>query len=69
MLKTSKSININGTSMAGSDLAATMNASISEDGGISLNTYIQNKEVYEANKTEVQSDIEAFNQLVYSMEV
>ena len=42
----------------------TMNASINEDGSMSVNKYIQNKEVYKANKAACDADYEEFETYV-----
>ncbi len=73
MLKIAKSINFNGTSSVkdaeGNDVsAAAMSANISDDGSININTYIQNKELYEANKPQVREDISEFDDYVYTYE-
>lgn len=64
MLSKSKTISVNGSSTVtvdGKDVVAmTMNASINENGSFSVNKYIQNKEVYLANKDSVDSDYTAF---------
>lgn len=38
----------------------TMNASINEDGSMSVNKYIQNKDLYMANKEACNADYEEF---------
>lgn len=45
-------------------MAMTMNASINEDGSMSVNKYIQNKEVYKANKAVCDADYEEFETYV-----
>ncbi len=45
-------------------MAMTMNASINEDGSMSVNKYIQNKEVYKANKVVCDADYEEFETYV-----
>jgi hypothetical protein len=64
MLSTTKTISLNGTSTVqvdGKDVVAmTMNASINENGSFSVNKFIQNKEVYLANKEKVDTDYTAF---------
>ena len=42
----------------------TMNASINEDGSMSVNKYIQNKEVYKENKAACDADYEEFETYV-----
>jgi hypothetical protein len=64
MLSKSKTISVNGSSSVtvdGKDVVAmTMNASINENGSFSINKYIQNKEVYIANKDSVDTDYTSF---------
>lgn len=64
MLSKSKTISVNGNSTVAVDgkdvVAMTMNASINENGSFSVNKYIQNKEVYLANKDSVDADYTAF---------
>lgn len=45
-------------------VAMTMNASINEDGSMSVNKYVQNKEVYKANKAACDADYEEFETYV-----
>jgi hypothetical protein len=42
----------------------TMNASINEDGSMSVNKYIQNKDLYMANKEACNADYEEFERYV-----
>ncbi|MDE7436659.1 MAG: hypothetical protein K2N01_12690 [Lachnospiraceae bacterium] len=69
MLNTAKSISISGTSIIDGKPAASMSATIPAGGNVSINTYIQDRELYDANKTEIQTDIAEFNALVYETEV
>lgn len=72
MLKFTKSITVNGQSLItvdGADvLVATMNATIpAEDAptqGITKSNFIQNQELYKANKDTVRKDIDDFNDQV-----
>ena len=73
MLVTRKAITINGTSnvkMAdGTQIpVVTMTANIPEDGNVSNNTTIINKEAYNANKAECRADMDAFMALVREVE-
>ncbi len=64
MLAKTKTINANGNSKVVADgkeiTAMTMSATVNEDGSMNINKYIQNKDVYLANKAEVDSDAEEF---------
>ena len=64
MLNKSKIISVNGTSTVSVDgkdeVVMTMNASIDERGSVSVNKYIQKKEVYLANKACVDADYDSF---------
>lgn len=68
MLVKTKTISANGRSTVTVDgvetVAMTMNASINEDGSMSVNKYIQNKEVYKANKAACDADYEEFETYV-----
>lgn len=68
MLKKSKVISANGSSVITVDgkevTAMTMNASMNEDGSISMNKYIKNKEVYFENQESVDADYEEFETFV-----
>lgn len=64
MLSKAKTISVNGSSTVTVNekdtVAMTMNASINENGSFSINKYIQNKDVYLANKDSVDADYAAF---------
>lgn len=68
MLKKSKVISANGSSVITVDgkevTAMTMNASMNEDGAISMNKYIKNKEVYFENQESMDADYEEFETFV-----
>ncbi len=68
MLKTSKSITINGTSTIEGQMAVYMNASLSTDGSTnaSINKNISNQELYNLNKDEVRKDMRDFEDLVFA---
>lgn len=70
MLKTSKSININGTSDIDGQVIVYMNATISTDGSsnANINKAISNQELYKANKEAVRADMASFEQEVYKIE-
>lgn len=68
MLKTSKSITINGTSTIEGQIIVYMNASLSTDGSTnaSINKNISNQELYNLNKDEVRKDMRDFEDLVFA---
>lgn len=68
MLKTSKSITINGTSTIEGQIVVYMNASLSTDGSTnaSINKNISNQELYNLNKDEVRKDMRDFEDLVFA---
>jgi len=69
MLKTTKQINLNGTSEINEQPVLVLNATIPADTGVgSINQYVQNAELYDANKTEIRRDVSTFTDLVYAIE-
>ncbi len=70
MLKTNKSITLTGQSTVEGQQVVCMNATISTDGSNSgtVNRYIQNQELYNANKVEVRADMDEFDKKVYAIE-
>lgn len=70
MLDINKNITLNGISKINGVQVATINATIATDGNkqASVNSYISNKELYDANKSEVRNDISEFNRAVYELE-
>lgn len=72
MLKTNIAKTINGSSMVTSGetelVAASMHATISENGSVNINKNIVNKELYDANKDEVRADWAAFDEFVHNQE-
>ena len=68
MLQATKSISLTGKSMIGNQAVANFTANIhtpdSSDSDTS-NTYIVNRELYNANKATVRKDQQDFNNLVY----
>lgn len=72
MLRTSVSKTVTGTSLVNSGdvdmVVASMSASIHEDGNVNINKTIVNRDLYNANKEIVRSDMEAFEVFVYDME-
>lgn len=68
MLKTNKTININGTSIIDGQLVVHMSAILSTDGNTNenINKNIQNQSLYESNKSQVRQDMRDFEDLVYA---
>lgn len=68
MLGKSKTITASGRSTVTVEerdvIAMTMNANINEDGSISINKYIQNKEIYFENQATVDADYAEFETYV-----
>lgn len=71
MLTKSKTISATGTSKVTIDgkdtVVMTMNAAINEDGSMSMNKFIQNKEKYLDNKDEVDADYKEFETYANSL--
>ncbi|SCJ49822.1 Uncharacterised protein [uncultured Clostridium sp.] len=67
MLKTTKTISINGSSEIDGQVIVYMSASLSTTGTGSenINKTINNQELYNANKSEVRKDMRDFEDLVY----
>lgn len=70
MLKTTRSITINGTSTVEVDgvekVVANFTANIKEDQNITINQFIQNQALYIANRTQVRQDKNDFEDYVDS---
>lgn len=70
MLKTTRSITINGTSTVEVEgvekVVANFTANIKEDQNITINQFIQNQKLYIANKTQVRKDKNDFEDYVDS---
>lgn len=70
MLKTTRSITINGTSTVEVDgvekVVANFTANIKEDQNITINQFIQNQALYIANRTQVRKDKNDFEDYVDS---
>lgn len=56
---------INGQSMINGTPAATMSATVYENGNVSISKNICNIELYESNKSEVRDDMANFENLVF----
>ncbi|KGJ48070.1 prophage protein [Clostridium sp. NCR] len=67
MLKTGKTITINGSSTIDGQVVVYMNASLSTDGtsNENINKNIQNQELYSNNKEAVRKDMRDFEDLVF----
>lgn len=68
MLRVSKTTNLNGTSNIGTEIAATMYATVSEDGSINIGTNASNTELAAKNKETVRNDIAAFQEAAYKVQ-
>lgn len=70
MLKTTRSITINGTSTVEVDgvekVVVNFTANIKEDQNITINQFIQNQTLYIANRTQVRKDKNDFEDCVDS---
>lgn len=68
MLKTGKTITINGNSVIDGQIVVYMNASLSTDGSSNenINKNIQNQELYSNNKEAVRKDMRDFEDLVFA---
>lgn len=60
MLKTTVSKTISGTSVIDNAMVASMTATISEEGNISISKNVYNKDFYNQNKAAVQKDMADF---------
>ena len=69
MLKTTRQITLTGNSMIGEVNVINLNATIPSDTGVgNINQYVNNAELYDANKSEVRKDIAEFTAQVYEIE-
>lgn len=68
-LETKQQITLTGYSKIEGQVAVNLNATIPSDTGVgSINQYIQNAELYEANKLQIRQDIREFQDKVYEIE-
>ena len=67
MLETTKSITLTGKSTVNNQVVANFTANVYNDdaGSDSFNTFIANKELYDANKKIVRKDSQDFQNLIY----
>lgn len=64
-----KSITLNYQSFVGDELAMTLSATIPNDSGIGMiNQYVQNNDLYNANRTEMRRDFAEMQTDVYAIE-
>ncbi|WP_029276313.1 hypothetical protein [Carnobacterium jeotgali] len=69
MLKTTKSITLNGNSEIDGQPVVNLSATIPDSTGVgNISQYIQNAELYEKNKAAVRKDIADFQAAVYEVE-
>lgn len=69
MLKKEKSLNLTGRSFVDDTEVAHFDARLSSNGGATtINTYINNQELYEKNRREVRKDMSDFRQYVFDQE-
>lgn len=68
MLNTTVQKTITGTSMIGTDIAATMSGTIYENGTMSISMNVVNDKIYKEKKEEVRADMESFKAAVYAEE-
>lgn len=68
MLKTGRTITINGSSIIDGQVVVYMNASLNTDGtsNENINKNIQNQELYSNNKDSVRKDMRDFEDLVFA---
>ena len=68
-LETRKQITLTGNSMINGQSVMNLTATIPSDTGIgNINQYVQNAELYDANKSQVRSDVADFTAKVYEIE-
>ena len=72
MLVSTKSTNLSGQSIINDQQVANFNANIhvsdNTTGTDSINVFITNRELYNANKAEVRNDLSEFQKLVFSIQ-
>ena len=72
MLVSTKSIHLSGQSIINDQQVANFNANINVSdnatGTDSINMFITNRELYNANKAEVRNDLNEFENLVFSIQ-
>ena len=69
MLKKEKTLNLTGRSLVNGTDAVRFDARLSSTGGTTtINTYVNNQELYEKNRREVRKDMNDFRQYVFDQE-
>ena len=69
MLQITKQITLTGYSKIEGVNVVLLTASVPSDTGVgNINQYIQNSELYDANKVAVRADVRAFTDMVYAIE-
>lgn len=69
MLKKEKTLNLAGRSLIDGTEVARFDARLSSTGGATtINTYVNNQELYEKNRREVRKDMSDFRQYVFDQE-
>lgn len=69
MLKKEKSISLTGRSLVNGTEVVRFDARLSSTGGATtINTYVNNQELYEKNRREVRKDMNDFRQYVFDQE-
>ena len=64
-----KSITLNATAFVGDQPVMTLSATVPSNTGVGqINQYVQNADLYNANKTEVRKDVTEFQNDVYEVE-
>ena len=68
-LRKAKAITLTGESVVNGTVVVRMSANVSTNGGSdSVNQYVQNVDLYNANKRDVRKDIAAFQDYVYEQQ-
>ena len=65
MLKTTVSKTISGQSIVDNAMVASMTATLSDDGNISISKNVYNTELYNKNKAAVQKDMSDFESEIF----
>lgn len=69
MLKKEKTLNLTGRSLVNGTDVVRFDARLSSTGGTTtINTYVNNQELYEKNRREVRKDMNDFRQYVFDQE-
>ncbi len=69
MLKKEKTLNLTGRSLINDTDVVHFDARLSSTGGTTtINTYVNNQELYEKNRREVRKDMSDFRQYVFDQE-